>query len=203
VGGLSILVAISYQEIHGLAHAGWSTANYFSYFTELSNLFAAAVLLYGALYVTRPRSTAVELLRGASVVYMLTTGIVFAVLLSGAKLTTPWVSTIVHQVMPIVVALDWMIDPPQRRLALRHTSIWLGFPLVYVAYTLIRGALVDWYPYFFVDPTRHGGYLRVIAACLAISAGIIALILLVTWVGNTLASARGRARGQVLPAESP
>jgi hypothetical protein len=126
----------------------------------------------------------VELLRGAAVVYMLTTGIVYAVLLSGQDMTYPWVNTIVHRMMPIAVALDWVIDPPRVRLELRQTILWLSFPLVYVAYTLTRGAIIDWYPYFFVNPDRHGGYLLVAGDCVAITIGIIALVSATMWVGN-------------------
>jgi hypothetical protein len=184
IAALAVLVAISYQVGKGLEHRGFSATDYFSYFTELSNLFAAAVFLYGAIRPAGQRSSTVELLRGAAVVYMLTTGIVYAVLLSGQDVTYPWVNTIVHRVMPIAVALDWMIDPPRVRLALRQTILWMSFPLVYVAYTLTRGAIVNWYPYFFVDPNRHGGYLLVAGDCIAISLGIVALVVATTWVGN-------------------
>jgi hypothetical protein len=188
VGAVAILAAIGYEQVHGLGEGGWSSTDYFSYFTNLSNLFAAGVLLAGALRGDGPRSPTFELLRGAAVMYMLTTGIVYAVLLSG-HVRIPWTNTIVHQVMPIVVALDWAIDPPRTRLELRETLRWLSFPVLYIAYTLVRGAIVDWYPYFFVNPDHPHGYLRVAVGCLAIGAGMIGLIVAITWVGNRRAVA--------------
>lgn len=200
-GALAILAAVSYQVAKGLESSHWSPADYFSYFTILSNLFAAGILLWGALRggAARPadadllrngaaRPAGADLLRGAAVVYMLTTGIVYAVLLSGQDSSTPWVNTIVHQVMPVVVALDWAIDPPHTHLAVRSTLLWLSFPLAYIAYTLIRGSLVNWYPYFFVNPNHSSGYLGVAGGSLAIGVGIFALILLTTWVGNSRAA---------------
>lgn len=184
LAAIAVLVAIAYQVGKGLEHKGFSTTDYFSYFTELSNLFAAAIFLYGAVHLAGTRSRTVELLRGAAVMYMLTTGIVYAVLLSGQDVTYPWVNTIVHRVMPIAVALDWAIDPPQARLQLRQTILWMSFPLVYIAYTLTRGAIINWYPYFFVNPNRHGGYLLVAGSCVAITVGMVALILGIAWVGN-------------------
>jgi hypothetical protein len=183
LAALAVLGAIVYQLAKGLRREGISTTDYFSYFTELSNLIAAAIFLYGAVH-TGTRSRTVELLRGAAVVYMLTTGIVYAVLLSGHAVPYPWVNTVLHKAMPIAVALDWAIDPPRVRLELRETILWMGFPIVYVAYTLIRGAIVDWYPYFFVDPRREGGYLLVAGGCIAIAIGIFALAIATTWVGN-------------------
>jgi len=184
LGVIAVLVAIVYQLRNGLAREGITTADYLSYFTELSNLIAAGVFLYGMLSRAHPRSRKVELFRGAAVVYMLTTAIVYAVLLSGHIPIYPWVSTVLHRVIPAAVALDWLIDPPQVHLRLRETLVWLAFPILYVAYTLIRGAIVDWYPYFFVNPHRHGGYLLVAADCTAITAGILGLIVATTWVGN-------------------
>jgi hypothetical protein len=131
--------------------------------------------------------------------YMLTTGIVFTVLLSGQKVSTPWANAIVHQIMPIAMAVDWGIDPPRTRLPPRSALLWLSFPLAYIAYTLIRGAIVNWYPYFFVNPHHAGGYLAVAGGCLAIGMGMIGLILLITWAGNR----RTVAVGRVPPAFSP
>lgn len=184
LAALAVLVAITYQVGNSLQHRGFSTTDYFSYFTELSNLFAAAIFLYGTIHPRGTRSRTVELFRGAAVVYMLTTGIVYAVLLSGQDVTYPWVNTIVHRLMPVAVALDWLIDPPRVRLELRQTILWMSFPLVYVMYTLTRGAIINWYPYFFVNPNRHGGYLLVAGDCAAITVGILALIVAATWVGN-------------------
>lgn len=181
---VAALVAIVYQIAKGLEHAGFSLTDYFSYFTVLSNLFAAGILLYGAARPAQTRTHTVEMLRGAAVVYMLTTGIVYAVLLSGNDVTYPWVNTILHRVMPIAMAIDWLIDPPRAPLRFARTALWMSFPLVYVIYTLIRGAIVDWYPYFFVSPHRDGGYLLVAGDCVAISIGIFGLIFAVTWLGN-------------------
>ena len=52
------------------------------------------------------------------------------------------------------------VDRPVRRIGFRTALPWLGVPLVYVAYSLLRGPLVDWYPYPFLDPA-DGGYGRV------------------------------------------
>jgi hypothetical protein len=182
---VAVLVAIAYQLAKGLRREGITTTDYFSYFTELSNLFAAAMFLYGSVRVAAERSRTVELLRGAAVVYMLTTGIVYAVLLSGHAPIYPWANTVLHRAMPLAVVLDWLIDPPRVRLEpMRTIVLWMAFPLAYVAYTLARGAIVDWYPYFFVNPHRAGGYLLVAGDCVAISIGIVALIAATIWAGN-------------------
>jgi hypothetical protein len=179
---VAALTAIGYDVAAG---PGVSDTDYFSYFTVLSNLFAVAMLMYGALRPTHERSRTVELLRGAAVVYILTTGIVYLLLLSGRTPTYPWVNAILHYLMPVAVTLDWLLDPPCVRLdPARTVVLWMAFPLLYVIYTLARGAIVDWYPYFFVNPHRGGGYLLVVGDCLAVGIGIAVLIAATTWAGN-------------------
>jgi hypothetical protein len=179
---LAVLTAIGYDVAAG---PGVSDGDYFSYFTVLSNLFAAAMLLYGVLRPARERSGTVELLRGAAVVYILTTGIVYLVLLSGKAPAYPWVNAILHYLMPVTVTLDWLLDPPRVRLdPTRTVVLWMAFPVLYIIYTLARGAIVNWYPYLFVNPHRSGGYLLVAGDCLAVGLGIAALIATTTWAGN-------------------
>jgi hypothetical protein len=179
---LLALTAIGYDVAAG---PGVSDGDYFSYFTVLSNLFAAAILLHGTLRPAHTRSRTMELLRGAAVVYILTTGIVYLLLLSGHAPTYPWVNAILHYLMPVAVTLDWLSDPPSVRLDPARTLVmWMAFPLLYVLYTLARGAIVDWYPYLFVNPHRSGGYLLVAGDCLAVGIGIAALIATTTWAGN-------------------
>ncbi len=179
---LAVLTAIAYDVAAG---PGVSDADYFSYFTVLSNLFAVTLLLYGALRPARERSGTVELLRGAAVVYILTTGIVYLLLLSGHAPAYPWVNAILHYLMPVAVTLDWLLDPPRVHLdPVRTVVLWMVFPLLYIIYTLARGAIVDWYPYLFVNPHRGGGYLLVAGDCLAVGLGIVALIIATTWAGN-------------------
>ena len=179
---LAALTAIGYDAAAG---PGVSDIDYFSYFTVLSNLFAATMLLHGALRPPRERSRTVELLRGAAVVYILTTGIVYLLLLSGGAPAYPWVNAILHYLMPVAMTLDWLLDPPRVRLDPASTVVlWMAFPLLYVLYTVARGAIVGWYPYFFVNPHRGGGYLLVAGDCLAVGIGIVALIVATTWTGN-------------------
>jgi hypothetical protein len=193
-GGLLILVAVGYQLSVVAKGPGFNPVGFFSFFTILSNLLTAAVLLYGATRVSAKPSLAFELLRGAAVVYMTTTFVVVLILLSGADLqvATPWVDFVVHKLMPVVVVLDWLVVPPRRHLPLSRCLLWLAFPVVWLAYSLVRGAITGWYPYPFLDPGRAGGYGSVTVACVAIAVGMVVLMLVVSWAGNRLGRRRAR-----------
>jgi hypothetical protein len=183
--GVLGIVAVVAQYVVFIDRGG-NPVNFFSFFTILSNIYAAGVLLFGAWrggeqQGTRgPTPRSLALIRGAAVLYMSVTGIVYAILLSGlpdaTSMTLPWINAALHDVMPIVLVVDWLIDPPTERLPFRTALIWLAFPLSYLAYSLVRGAVVQWYPYPFLSPVSQG-YGGVAIQSVIILAGGIAL----TW----------------------
>jgi hypothetical protein len=183
---LLIVAAIIVQFNETLDVPGSSPANFFSFFTIQSNLLAAAMLLYSAARAARPDSLPRrDILRGAVTLYLLLTGIVYGVLLSGyqdaLQTTIPWVDTVLHRIIPLVVVTDWLLDPPVARLRWRSVRWWLAYPIVYVAYTLIRGPIVDWYPYPFLDPSESGSYVWVALYCAVIAVGVVFATLLLVW----------------------
>jgi hypothetical protein len=198
---LLILAAIVVQLLH--PDDPWAVAaNFFSFFTIQSNLFAACVLIVVALRAAAPRSHRLDVVRGAATLYLLITGVVFALLLSNIpedlQLTLPWVDTVLHQLAPILLVLDWLVDPPREWIAPRTALLWLGYPLAWVTYTLIRGAIVGWYPYPFIDVDAHG-YPAVLLVCLALAVGFALAALAVAAVGNRLRSRRRRASRSSFP----
>lgn len=195
--GFSVLalVAIGYQYADGRGNnPDFRTVNFFSFFTIQSNLYAVAILLLAVWIDRRGQPSATfDLFRGAAVLYMATTGVVYGLLLSGyqeeVQTTLPWVDTVVHRVMPLVLVADWLIDPPRTSIDLRRAARWLVYPLVYVIYSLVRGPSADWYPYPFLDPDRAGGYGAVLLYCVGIALGIGLFAAVVAW-----ASRRGTAQ---------
>jgi hypothetical protein len=120
-------------------------------------------------------------------------GVVFSVLLANLDSPViPWANAIVHYAMPIYIALDWCLDPPRERISRRDAALWLVLPAAYLVYTLVRGAIVHWYPYPFLNADTIG-----YAAVAAYSAGILVFTLLTAYVlmtlGNTLRARANRA----------
>ncbi len=186
--GLAALAAVALGwQAHIVAAQGRRLADFFSFFTIQSNILGVLVFAWGGVLVMIGRPSPPEVLRGAVVLYLLVTGVVYALLLSGIEGagTEPWVNAVVHQVMPIVVVLDWLFVPPVTPMPLRRVSWWLAFPLLYLAYTLIRGRLVDWYPYPFLDP-RPQGYGHALIGIIGVAIGFVLATLLVRWAGCAL-----------------
>ena len=100
-----------------------------------------------------------------------------------------WVDVVVPKLMPIVLLADWLIDPPATRLEPRRWQLWLAFPAVWLVSTLIRGPIVDWYPYPFLNPA-NGGYGSVTVYGVGILIGMLAICWLVAWLGNRFGADR-------------
>ena len=193
------IVAMTYQFAVLKQRPSFAPGNFFSFFTIQSNILGVVILFFAALVPRASRTRLFDAFRSGVTFYLLITGVVFALLLAGhqeeLQTTIPWVDFVVHKLMPAVIVIDWLVDPPRNRLRLAFALAWLAYPLVWFAYTLIRGASVDWYPYPFVDVAAHG-YRRVLVngIAMAVAMGLGALAL--AWLGNRRAarSARGAPR---------
>jgi hypothetical protein len=117
-----------------MEHAGTGDiVKFFSFFTIQSNLIAAAVFLVQAAHGARwPTPLAGDVARGASLLYLATTGIVYHLLLaqeaSPEEGSVSWIDNVLHRIMPLAVVVDWLIQPPTTRLRYRHSLIWTVCP---------------------------------------------------------------------------
>ncbi len=177
-------VAIAWQFVYGVLYQPtFNYVNFFSFFTILSNVFVTIVFVVSALRLARGYKKlrpADDILRGASVLYMIVTGIVYTLLLSGKDvgLTLPLVNLQLHFIMPLVVVFDWLYQPFAHKLQTRQTLWWMVFPAAYLVYSLLRGAAVGWYPYPFLNPALAGGYIGVALYC----GGILLLLFIMSFV---------------------
>lgn len=172
--------------------SGFSVVNFLSYFTNLSNLFAAVVLLAGFFRLALGRKPSVRnaLIRYVAVVNMAVVGVVFTVLLRDVDLGSllPWVNVVLHYIMPVGVVLEWVLGPPGTKLGVSHVLLCQVFPLLYLIYAMARGAITGWYPYPFLNPANVGGY----AGVVPYAVGIAVAFLFAGWslmaLGNKLNS---------------
>lgn len=178
--GAMIAIAVIAQFVSSVSgaleagrHVATIVANFFSFFTILSNVSAAIVLLIaGVRFFARGRRTGPEPVALATVLawvttYMLVTGIVYNLLLRGIPLqpeTVPWSNEILHVWGPLFLLLDLFLGPGRRRLPWRTALTAAIFPIAWVIYTLVRASLITnpttgapyWYPYPFLDPNVAG-----------------------------------------------
>jgi hypothetical protein len=101
-----------------------------------------------------------------------------------------WADKLLHIAVPLLCLVGWLVFGPRGLVTPRDVAAFLVLPVGWLAYTLVRGAFVDWYPYPFVDVDRHGLGV-VLLNCLAISALMLVLALGAMWLDRRLP---GRSR---------
>lgn len=168
--------------------------NLFSYFTVQSNLLAAGIFIYTAYLIVnnKKRSKKYSLVRGAAVLYMVVTGIVYTTLLqnnveANSTLGFNWRNFVLHQFGPLFIVAWWLLWPSKHQISSKQALWWLIFPVAWLAYTLIRAQFADWYPYPFLNPEKAGGWTGVTGYCIGITVGFIVLSQLVAWASRVRA----------------
>lgn len=129
---------------------------FFSYFTILTNLLVAVCLTcvlvspgswWGKFFSRSSVQSAVAL-------YIGVVGLVYMVALrhiwnpQGLQLVADGV---LHYIVPFLYVLYWIFLSPSETLQWRHALIWQIYPACYLIFVLIRGALMNVYPYYFLD----------------------------------------------------
>jgi hypothetical protein len=168
--------------------------NLLFFFTVLSNIMVtvASALLY---FNPRRSSLAFNVLRLTSVIGIAVTGVVFHGVLSGLQElqgADKLADFILHTLSPIMAVLGWLVFGPRGLTSKRVVGMTCIFPIIYGAVTLIRGPIVDWYPYPFMDP-RDKGYGHVTLYCVIIAVLFVSLAAGANEIDEWLAG-RQRAR---------
>lgn len=144
--------------------------NTFAFFTIQSNILVGVVTLL--LAVKPERSSALFVtFRMISLVAITVTGVVYHVALASILDLQGWDqlgNQLVHTVVPILAVVGWLLFGPRDRFSSRSAYWSLTFPALWLAFTLIRGSFIHWYPYPFIDVTTLG-YGGALLNCLWVS----------------------------------
>jgi hypothetical protein len=158
IAALAIGTVIADILLTGIAEGGMDLGNHFGQFTVLANVFVAVVMLLLVARHDRPLKWEPEL-RGSAVVALVAAGLLHAMLLGGLPAASGQVvNRLLHIVVPALAVLEWVLVASRRSPRWWAAFAGILFPSLFFVYTLIRGAMVGWYPYNFVDPTQPGGF---------------------------------------------
>jgi len=164
--GTGVTAVLVYGYFEGLSHGRTNPFDYFGYFTNLTSLLTSAILIASGSSTIRGRRP-------------------------GTASASPWVSVILHAVLPLAAVLDWLLVGDRPRLPWRRIWIVLPYPVLWLTVVLVRGATDGWVPYGFLLPERG---LQLLAATVA---GLLATLLVAAagvWAGSRLRGVRGALR---------
>ncbi|MHC8328677.1 Pr6Pr family membrane protein [Pseudomonas sp. LB1P83] len=157
--------------------------SFFSYFTVLTNTLVAVVLTCE--WTTRESATRRWFLQpwvsSAIAVSIIVVGLAYSLLLRHLWHPEGWqllADELMHDVMPLLFLAYWWLCVPKGSLRLRHIGLWVIYPLVYFAYSLLRGHELAVYPYPFIDVGTLG-YPQVFVNAGGLLAGFVVIALII------------------------
>ncbi|MDO3685054.1 Pr6Pr family membrane protein [Micromonospora sp. C28ISP2-4] len=182
------------------------------YFTIQSNVAVGVLAGYAAWCALRDRPEPPSVLKGAVTLYIAITGTVYHLVLANPAspfaMAQPdrqpgewWGNQLLHTVVPLLAVADWVLFDRRGRLRPRYAAWWLAFPVGYLGFALVRGLIVDSYPYPFID-VGELGYAGVAVSAAGFAVVFWLLGLLFVGVDRLLARAgRAGATGPAAAAE--
>jgi hypothetical protein len=181
---LALFGSIFWQISDRVSHNLFRPTEYFTFFTITSCLLTGLALTLSGLRVLRnqPETKFLSLFRLTMAASMVIVGVIYNLLLTDSvderDIGYDWPvipNLILHTYMPILVFLEWLITRTAVPLKL-NTAFWvLVYPLTWLAFSIPRGFITGWWPYWFIDP--QNGYPVMLQWILTIAAFFIVLAL--------------------------
>ena len=183
--GVSLLGSVAWQIINRIVADRFRPTEYFVFFSIDSSIFAGAVGLVGAwvLLSGKKETERQQTIRLVATVSMIIVGVVYHALLGDsavdpADIGYEWPvipNLVIHTWAPIAVAIDYLISvrgsvPKWRK------ALWVVvYPLVWLTFSVVRGLLDNWWPYWFINPNSEIGVSGMVTYILIIASAFIIL----------------------------
>lgn len=166
---------------------------FFSYFTILTNIIVAVTLTAIGFFPRQKlgRFVSSPTFQAAAASYISIVGLVYSLFLRSVWTPEGWNAVadhLLHDVMPLAFVIYWLIFAPKYSVGWGDPFKWLVYPLIYIGYSLVRGAFASWYPYWFVDVTQLG-YTTALTNTFFVLIGFILIGFIYTAIARLMAPA--------------
>jgi hypothetical protein len=190
--GFALLGSVAWQVTDRLANNIFRPGEYFAYFSIVTAIVAGSFLLATGVGLTRNKegSKKTEIARLSLTVAMIVVGVVYHALLADAAgdvrdgdyVWPVLPNEVIHTYGPILIVIDYLLSHKAFRIKLR-AALWVAvFPLTWLVFSVIRGLVTNWWPYWFINPNEEGGVPGMLTYIAAITAFFLILGFLVLGV---------------------
>lgn len=185
VTGLGLIGSVIWQVTDRVANGIFRPFEYFAYFSIVSAIVAGLFLITTSLgLLLKLEDTKwVEIARLSLTVAMVVVGVVYHLLLAdvandvrdGDYVWPVFPNEMIHTYAPILIVIDYLLSIKAFRIRLR-AALWVAvFPLVWLVFSVVRGSITNWWPYWFINPNGEGGVVGVMTYLVAITALFLVL----------------------------
>ncbi|MGN8026658.1 Pr6Pr family membrane protein [Microbacterium sp. 22242] len=175
-------VALVDRLFWGLGSQTVAGQNFFAYLTIESNTVFVVLAVIAGIIALRTREDPRWLTTARAIVlsWTITAGLAYGLILWQAGIRdipiwVPWSDIVLHFVMPAWTVAAWIFGPGRRAASWRIVPYVLLYPCAWGVFTIWRGGLVGWYPYYFLDPRQVSGPLEMGLTC-ALALTVFALV---------------------------
>ena len=176
------IAALVHRMLWGLSGQTIAGDNFFAYLTIESNAAFAALAIVAGIIALRTEEDPPWLTTARALVlsWTITAGLAFALIVwqagvRGIPITVPWSDVVLHFVLPAWSIVAWVMGPGRRGASWWVVPWVLLYPIVWGIFTIWRGSVIGWYPYYFLDLRQVSGVLEMMISC-AVALSIFALV---------------------------
>jgi len=182
---LSLFGSVYWQVSDRMMHNLFRPSEYFSYFTIISCLLTAVVLTLSAIQLTRGQAETklLSLSRLTMAVSMVIVGVIYNGFLRGGDpdprdVGYAWPvlpNEVVHTYGPILIFIEWMLTRTTIALQIKQAFWVLVYPFAWLGFSIIKGIITGWWPYWFIDPQYGIGTQATWIVLIAVMFSVLAL----------------------------
>lgn len=188
--GVSLLGSVAWQIINRVIADRFRPTEYFVFFSIDSSIFAGIVGVIGALVLLsgRKESERLQTIRLVATVSMIIVGVVYHALLGDSAVDPQDIgyewpripNLVIHTWAPVAVVVDYFISIKSAVPKWRKALWVIVYPLVWLTFSIVRGLLDGWWPYWFINPNSEIGVSGMITYIVIIATAFVTLGFLVS-----------------------
>ena len=177
ITGFGLIGSVIWQVTDRTLNNNFRPFEYFAYFSIVGAVFAGALLLVTGVRAFKQleEGKRLEIARLSLTVAMIVVGVVYHALLAdvasdvrdGDYVWPVFPNEFIHTYGPVLIVIDYLLSNKEFKLRMRAAFWVVAFPLLWLTFSVIRGIITNWWPYWFINPNGEGvvsGMLSYIAA---------------------------------------
>jgi cytochrome bd-type quinol oxidase subunit 2 len=200
--GSALLGSVAWQVTDRLANNNFRPGEYFAYFSIVAAIVAGSFLVATGLALVQNKADSknIEIARLSFTVAMIVVGVVYHLLLADAPgdardgdyVWPVLPNEVIHTYGPILIAIDYLLSRKAFQIKLR-AALWVAvFPLTWLLFSVIRGLITNWWPYWFINPNEEGGVPGMLTYIAAITSFFLILGFLVLGIKKLIQKVTSR-----------
>ncbi|WP_316798712.1 Pr6Pr family membrane protein [Pedobacter frigidisoli] len=161
---------------------------FLSFFTVTTNMIVGSCFLVISIF---PKGKIGAFFRSPSTitaitVYIVVVGLIYNLLLRGLVVQEGWsrvADELLHVLSPLLVLIFWIFFVDKSTLRYSSAKQWLIYPLAYIAFVVVRGLIINQYPYPFINVVNLGYPKAIVNAFFCVVLFWLLSVLLI-WIGK-------------------